>query len=68
MTAKVIHIYSTDKEIDEIFDAAVSTIDRALELFSMIEHQDSGAKLMARNTYKLLKQGEDLQNGWVPDE
>lgn len=65
---KIIHIYSSDQEIDEIFEEGVRCLDRALELFTMIAHQDSCAKIIAKKTYKLFKEAEDVQKGWTPDD
>lgn len=64
--AKIIHIYSSDKEIDKIFDEAVCALNRALELFMMIQHQDSAAKIMVKKTYNCFKIAEECQKGWVP--
>lgn len=68
MKNRVYHIYSSDAEIDEIFNEAVRSLDRALELFTMISHQDSCAKIMAKKTYKLFLDGEKAQQGVTPDE
>ena len=64
----VVHIYSSDEEIDEVFEEAVRALERALELFMMIGHQDSCAKIMARKTHKVFVDAENVQKGWTPDE
>lgn len=62
-------VFATNiEEIDEIFNEAVCALERALELFMMIEHQDSCAKIMAKKTYTIFKQAEDIQKGWAPDD
>ena len=65
--ADVIHIYSSLKEIEEIFEEGLQALGRALECFMMIEKQDSGARLMVKNVYGLIRLGESMQDGFVPE-
>ncbi len=65
---KVVHIYQSTDEIDNIFDKAVTALNHAVQFFIMIQHQDSCAKIMAKKTYKILKDAENAQKGCTPDE
>lgn len=63
----VIHIFNSIEEMQEIFDEGVSTLDRALELFMMIEKDDNCARVMVKRVYEVLKLGEDIQEGFTAD-
>ena len=65
--AQVIHINLSPKEMEDLFEEGLECLDNALNCFMMMQKQDSGARLMVKSIYGLLRLGESMQDGFVPE-